>query len=91
MNHTYAINGLDPDRIRTCDLIPNEKQREIYRNTDIGIFPNRCEGGTNLVLMEYMACAKPVIASYTSGHKDKVSNDNALLLFNIERIYIFLW
>ncbi len=80
MNHTYAINDLDPDRIRTCDLIPNKMQREIYRNTDIGIFPNRCEGGTNLVLMEYMACAKPVIASYTSGHKDIVSKDNALLL-----------
>jgi glycosyltransferase involved in cell wall biosynthesis len=80
MNHTYVINGLDPSRIITCDLIANEKQRQLYRSTDIGIFPNRCEGGTNLVLMEYMACAKPVIASYTSGHKDIVTRNNALLL-----------
>jgi len=80
MNHTYVINGLDPSRIRTLDLVPNEMQRDIYKHTDIGIFPNRCEGGTNLVLMEYMACAKPVIASNTSGHKDILTRENALLL-----------
>jgi glycosyltransferase involved in cell wall biosynthesis len=83
-----VINGLDPDRIRTYDLVANEIQRGIYRNTGIGIFPNRCEGGTNLVLMEYMACAKPVIASYTSGHKDIVRDDNALLLNELRDINI---
>ena len=62
MQHTYALNGLDTSRIVTCDLMPAELQRELYRNTDVGVFPNRCEGGTNLVLMEYMACGKPVIA-----------------------------
>jgi glycosyltransferase involved in cell wall biosynthesis len=88
MNHTYRINGLDPSRIQTLDLVPNEMQREIYKHTDIGIFPNRCEGGTNLVLMEYMACAKPVIASNTSGHKDIVTNENALLLNALRDISI---
>jgi glycosyltransferase involved in cell wall biosynthesis len=80
MGRTYAANGLDPERIVTCDLMPPDLQRELYRNTDIGVFPNRCEGGTNLVLMEYMACAKPVIASHTSGHTDVVNEENALLL-----------
>ena len=80
MAATYALNGLDPSRIVTCDLIPAELQRELYRSTDIGVFPNRCEGGTNLVLMEYMACGKPVIASNGHGHRDIVSTDNALLL-----------
>lgn len=80
MQHTYALNGLDSARIVTCDLIPNELQRELYAQTDIGLFPNRCEGGTNLVLMEYMACGKPVIVSDTSGHRDIVTPDNALLL-----------
>lgn len=83
MQHTYALNGLDADRIVTCDIIPPELQRELYRNTDIGVFPNRCEGGTNLVLMEYMACGKPVVASYTSGHTDVINDDNALLLKNL--------
>jgi glycosyltransferase involved in cell wall biosynthesis len=80
MQHTYALNGLDSSRIVTCDLMPAELQRELYRHTDVGVFPNRCEGGTNLVLMEYMACGKPVIASHVSGHTDVVTDENALLL-----------
>ena len=88
MNRTYVINGLDPNRIHTCDLVSNEKQREIFKNTDIGVFPNRCEGGTNLVFMEYMACGKPVIAANTSGHKDIVTTQNALLLNELSDINI---
>ncbi len=88
MQHTYALNGLDSARIVTCDLIPNELQRALYAQTDIGVFPNRCEGGTNLVLMEYMACGKPVIASNASGHRDIVTPDNALLLDELSDLNI---
>jgi glycosyltransferase involved in cell wall biosynthesis len=77
---TYLQNGLDPERIITCGPVPYEHQRQLYMQTDLGIFPNRCEGGTNLVMMEYMACGKPVIASNTSGHKDIITPDNALCL-----------
>ena len=52
----------------------------VYQNSDVGLFPNRCEGGTNLVLMEYMACGRPAIASNSSGHKDVVNDSNALLV-----------
>jgi glycosyltransferase involved in cell wall biosynthesis len=89
MRRTYALNGLDATRIVTCDLMPAELQRELYANTDIGVFPNRCEGGTNLVLMEYMACGKPVVASYASGHRDIVNAENALLLKDL-RDYILI-
>src|SRR5262249_4679545 len=47
---------------------------------DVGLFPNRCEGGTNLVMMEYMACGKPVIASNSTGHRDILTDDNSLPL-----------
>ena len=80
MRRTYALNGLDASRIVTCDLMAPELLPELYRRTHLGVFPNRCEGGTNLVLMEYMACGRPVIASYASGHTDVVTEDNALLL-----------
>ena len=80
MQHLYQINGLDESRIITLDLVPHEKQRELFCKTDLGLFPNRSEGGTNLVLMEYMACAKPVIATNCTGHTDIVSGENALLL-----------
>ena len=63
MQSVYEINGLDAKRIKTYELVPSYQLRGIYGCTDIGIFPNRCEGGTNLVMMEYMACGKPVIAA----------------------------
>ena len=88
MKHIYQINDLDPERIITLELVPSDELRQIYKQTDIGVFPNRCEGGTNLVLMEYMACAKPVIVSDTSGHRDIVSKNNALLLNDLNDIQI---
>jgi len=78
INHLFKVNGIDADRVITLPPIPNNKMSEIYQNTDLGLFPNRCEGGTNLVLMEYMACGKPVIASYSSGHKDVLTDDNSI-------------
>jgi glycosyltransferase involved in cell wall biosynthesis len=84
MDNLYFINGLDQSRIETLEIVPYEQQREIFAMTDIGIFPNRCEGGTNLVMMEYMACGKPVIASYTSGHKDILNPENSFLLTDLK-------
>ncbi|MDR4504170.1 MAG: glycosyltransferase family 4 protein [Candidatus Scalindua sp.] len=88
MNTTLADNGIDIRRVITMLPRPNALMAKIYKNTDVGLFPNRCEGGTNLVLMEYMACGKPVIASYSSGHKDIINNDNALLLERMKPITI---
>ncbi len=84
MMHLYKINGLDLNRVITLELIQNNKLPEIYLKTDIGIFPNRCEGGTNLVMMEYMACGKPVIASYNTGHKDILTEENSLPIFTMK-------
>jgi glycosyltransferase involved in cell wall biosynthesis len=88
MLRTYQQNGLDPGRIITCDLVPYEKQRQLFAQTDLGVFPNRCEGGTNLVMMEYMACGKPVVASFTSGHKDIMTPENALWLKELHDLKI---
>jgi len=89
MLNLYKTNGLDPKRIFTLPVVPNEKLREIYYKTDIGLFPNRCEGGTNLVLMEYMACGKPVIASFNSGHKDILKDKNSYPLFKMNDFKIY--
>ncbi|MDJ0839294.1 MAG: glycosyltransferase family 4 protein [Acidobacteriota bacterium] len=51
-------------------VIPPVSRAEIAGsiwNSDCGLFPIRCEGGTNHFLMETMACGKPVIATHTSG------------------------
>lgn len=47
--------------------------------TDIGLFPNRCEGGTNLFLMDYLACGKPVIANNSTGQSDVLEPSYALM------------
>lgn len=57
----------------TYTLLPKLNQRDLARemaNTDFGVFPNRCEGGTNLVLMEYMAIGRPAAANILTGHRD---------------------
>lgn len=88
MQRLYADNGLDAGRIFTLDMIPHEELGQVYAQTDIGVFPNRCEGGTNLVLMEYMACGRPVIASNCSGHKDILTEDNAICLNHLKELHI---
>jgi len=85
MDHLYIINGIDSGRIITHPIVSNHQLRSFYQQTDLGLFPNRCEGGTNLVLMEYMACAKPVVATYTSGHKDILTENNSLMLTHLRR------
>ncbi len=85
MKNIYLINGIDPGRVFTMPLIPNNKLRELYLKSDIGLFPNRCEGGTNLVMMEYMACGKPVIASYNTGHKDIIDARNSIPLMKMKK------
>jgi tetratricopeptide (TPR) repeat protein len=85
INNILLLNGLDLNRVITLPVIPHDKSREIFEQTDIGLFPNRCEGGTNLVLMEYMACGKPAAASFTSGHTDIINEDNSILLTDLNK------
>ncbi len=80
MNKLLAHNGLDVARVITLLPRPNALMARIYRNTDVGVFPNRSEGGTNLVLMEYMACGKPVVATAGTGHADVVKESHALVI-----------
>ena len=75
-----AANGIDLRRVVPLGLRDQVRMADVYRNTDVGLFPNRAEGGTNLVLMEYMACGRPAIATATTGHADIITADNALTI-----------
>ncbi len=81
-----TANGIAPEKVLSLPPKPNVMMARIYGNTDIGLFPNRCEGGTNLVLMEYMACGKPVIASFNSGHRDILTDENALVVRRMKKM-----
>ena len=57
-------------RVVHLPILPHELLAREMNYTDLGLFPNRYEGGTNLLLMEYMACGKPVIANVSTGQAD---------------------
>lgn len=84
IERTLLRNGIDMDRVIQLGIHVNSQMAKFFKNTDIGLFPNRCEGGTNLVMMEYMACGKPVIASYNTGHKDIISEMNSLTIHTVD-------
>ena len=77
------LRGLPEDRVIFLPPVPNEKMAALYAQSHIGLFPNRCEAGTNLVMCEFMACSRPVIATYATGHKDVFGSLNLNLNPNL--------
>ena len=73
-------NGLRPDQVLDLGAPPNALMPSLLREMDVAVFPNRCEGGTNLVAMECMACGVPAILSANSGHLDLIAPDNCYAL-----------
>ena len=67
-------NGLPSNTFIDIGLIPNHLGGAIVREADVAVFTNRCEGGTNLVAMEVMACGIPTILSANTGHLDLIQN-----------------
>jgi len=74
------LAGMDMTRVFDCGLIAHEDTPKAYGLAHIGLFPNRCEAGNNLVMCEFMASARPVIASYATGHTDVIDAEYPLLL-----------
>jgi glycosyltransferase involved in cell wall biosynthesis len=69
-------NGLPASSFIDLGGMPNLQVPQVLRQADVGLFPNRCEGGTNLVAMEAMACGMPVILSNNTGHSDLIAQDD---------------
>jgi glycosyltransferase involved in cell wall biosynthesis len=69
-----TASGL-PDRA-FLDLgpLPNAAMPPVLAEMDLAVFPSRCEGGTNLVAMECMACGVPVVLSRNTGHLDLIAH-----------------
>ncbi|MGE0725477.1 MAG: glycosyltransferase, partial [Alphaproteobacteria bacterium] len=58
------------DSCMDVDFVANGLMPPVVREADVALFPNRCEGGTNLVAMECMAAGVPTILSANTGHLD---------------------
>lgn len=56
-------NDIPTNAVIDVGSIPNYMVGQILREADVAVFTNRCEGGTNLVAMESLACGIPTIIS----------------------------
>lgn len=70
--------GVPPEGFVDMGFLARDQIAAILAECHAAIFPNRCEGATNLVAMEAMACGVPVILSANTGHLD-VIRDGACL------------
>ena len=73
-------NGIPANRFIDLGAVPNRDMPQVLREMDVALFPNRCEGGTNLVAMECIACGVPTILSNNTGHKDLIARGGVLAL-----------
>ena len=73
-------NGLKEESFITLPTTPNIYMASIIREADVALFPNRGEGGTNLVAMETLACGVPTILAANTGQLDFANPDICYLL-----------
>jgi len=71
--------GLPETAAIDLGMFPNNDHPAVLREADVAVFPNRCEGGTNLVAMEAMAVGLPVILSDNTGHRDLIDDGRVCL------------
>ena len=69
------VGGVDRNLIAPEDQVTwrigqNADMPKFYQNADIAVFPNRCEAGTNLPLMEAIASGVPSVIHDATGQSD---------------------
>jgi glycosyltransferase involved in cell wall biosynthesis len=75
-----ADNGLPEGSFIALPPQPNARMAEVYREVDVALFPNRAEGGTNLVAMECLASGVFCILSNNTGHLDLIRATDSYVL-----------
>lgn len=67
----WAVShGAPAEAFIDLGFLSREQIAPVLAECHAAIFPNRCEGATNLVAMEAMACGVPSILSDNTGHRD---------------------
>ncbi len=75
-----VANGIPEDAVVSVGQTPNNAMPHVVREADVALFANRCEGGTNLVAMECLACGIATILSANTGHLDLLRHGIAIPL-----------
>ena len=63
-------NGIPPENFTILPQLSHIDLAREMANTDFGLFPNRCEGGNNLVMQEYAGVRGKIVANVKTGHAD---------------------
>lgn len=66
------LNKVPANRYTILPACSHEEMAAAYRSCHVTLALSRCEAGTNLPMMEAMACGVPVIASAATGHLDLI-------------------
>ncbi|MFP5514613.1 MAG: glycosyltransferase, partial [Alphaproteobacteria bacterium] len=67
-----ARYGVPPGAVIDLGPLRRADIAAIMADCHAAVFPNRCEGATNLVAMEAMGCGVPVVLSANTGHLDLI-------------------
>ena len=73
-------NGLPAEGFLDLGFLSRAQIAPLLWECHAALFPNRCEGATNLVAMEAMACGVPAVLSANTGHMDLVAGDTCFTL-----------
>tara|TARA_Y100001933_G_scaffold261168_1_gene315138 strand:+ start:477 stop:1685 length:1209 start_codon:yes stop_codon:yes gene_type:complete len=63
-------NGIPPSNVFILPCLVNRQLPHLIKQADVAVFASRCEGGTNLMAMETLACGIPTLISANTGHLD---------------------
>tara|TARA_B100001173_G_C16026927_1_gene564511 strand:+ start:1895 stop:3121 length:1227 start_codon:yes stop_codon:yes gene_type:complete len=67
--------GIPEQNILIPSIINNAQLPSLIKQADTAVFASRCEGGTNLMAMEALACGIPTLLSENTGHLDLLNGD----------------
>ena len=67
-----AKNGIAKSEILSLPALAHSSMAKVLKSIDVAVFPNRIEGGTNLVAMETAASGVPIVLSENTGHLDLI-------------------
>lgn len=79
-------NGVPRPASYNLGVVPNHLMPKVYVQVDVALFPNRCEGGTNLMAMECLASGLPTILSANTGHLDLIDERHCYPLLKQGRV-----
>jgi len=64
------LNNIPASNVLVPPIMANPQLPNLIKQADAAVFTSRCEGGTNLMAMETLACGIPTLLSANTGHLD---------------------